>query len=638
MGRAMRVLEFEVENYRSFKSKQTLKLSSGLNIIIGPNGGGKTNLFDGLAIFLRQALIAKSTIGPRGVQNGIPRREVTANDQLRTLQLERHNDGAELPQTFRMLLEVTATDVQGMMRIYDTIDEMSQYASDIAGWGYKFAKTWTPDIMPQAGYRVEIRLENGSLLHDGSDAPSVAYIAFLRNFENDALLRGERGEHSLAFPLIYLPSHRSREGVSDSIQLSAGQSLHDQKKNTEAVYSKSPNITYQYLAMQKLVTMYRDTVDCEGGDRQKFDASPEVRQLTKGLAALGYTWDVEVRDRYANQYEIILRRDGKRVRIDQLSTGEASMLSFVEIVYGLGVTGALILIDEPELHLHPSWQEKVRDILRYLADDTGNQIIAATHSPGFVSEDTITNVNRVYLRGQESSIQELNSVELPGRSKLFRMVNLQNNAKLFFAKNVLLVEGPSDELVVRRLMRQLAISPDELEVVSVGGKSMFASYQSLLTALNVPHAIMADRDYLNEIGDDGIKAMFKVDGKAVRDKVLSDPMSRDGDRIVELISNALESGDFQDARETWDYILSRRLELKPDLNEADKIALAGEIDRLARQKVFVLTEGEIENYLPEGIGKDMTNLVNSLSGDDFCDLMEPARREELEGIIKRAIA
>jgi energy-coupling factor transporter ATP-binding protein EcfA2 len=156
----MRVLEFEIENYRSFKKKQMLRLSEGLNIIIGPNGGGKTNLFDALAIFLRHALIAKPVIGPRGFQNGVPRREVAPNDQLRNFQLERHNDGPADSQTLRMLLEVTATDVVGMTRILNTLDEMSAYASDIAGWSYNFAKTWTPDSLPPEGYRVEVRLEN----------------------------------------------------------------------------------------------------------------------------------------------------------------------------------------------------------------------------------------------------------------------------------------------------------------------------------------------------------------------------------------------------------------------------------------------------------------------------------------------
>ena len=633
----MRVLEFEITNYRSFRAKQTLRIGPGFNVIIGPNGGGKTNLFDALALFLRKVLIAKSTIGPRGIQNGVPQRQTTPHSELSQLPMEKHNEGADEPQVFRIVLEVTSSDVAGMRKIFETRDEMTAYASDIVGWSYEFAKIWTRDSLPAAGHLLDIRLEDGSLIYDTDDERSVAYLAYLQNFENDALLRGERGEYSLAFPLIYLPSHRSREGVSDSIQLSGGQSLHEQKKNTEGTFSKSPNITYQYLAMQKLVTSYRQMVDREGGDRKKFDNLREVRQLTKGLNALGYQWHIELRDLNNNQYDVVLERNGKRTRVDQLSTGESAMLSFIEIVYGLGVSGALILIDEPELHLHPSWQEKVRDILRNLADETGNQIVIATHAPGFVSENTIANVNRVFIRNRESAVQELNSINLPARSKLFRMVNLQNNAKLFFAKNLLLVEGPSDELVVRRLMWRLQISPDELEVVFVGGKGMFASYILLLEALGVSHAIMADRDYLIEAGAEQVKGLFAIDAKAVRDKVLLDPLSKDGNHMVEVISNAVASGDFTQAMTVWEYILHHRLELRIDLSEEEKAIVIKEIDQLAAQNIFILREGEIEDYLPTNVGKDMVRLIDFLERDDFYDQMEPGPRAEIEHIIRRSI-
>jgi len=75
--------------------------------------------------------------------------------------------------------------------------------------------------------------------------------------------------------------------------------------------------------------------------------------------------------------------------IDQLSTGEK------QIVFRAGfllrdLSSALtsvILIDEPELSLHPDWQEKILGFYAsLLSDETGKhpQIIAATHSPFIV--------------------------------------------------------------------------------------------------------------------------------------------------------------------------------------------------------------------------------------------------------------
>lgn len=46
---------------------------------------------------------------------------------------------------------------------------------------------------------------------------------------------------------------------------------------------------------------------------------------------------------------------------------------------------ALILIDEPEISLHPTWQEKLADFFWDCHKDGGNEFVFATHSPTFVS-------------------------------------------------------------------------------------------------------------------------------------------------------------------------------------------------------------------------------------------------------------
>ncbi|HAT8810715.1 TPA: AAA family ATPase, partial [Legionella pneumophila] len=52
----MRIKRLEVENVRSFLDKAELILDGKISIIIGPNGGGKTNLLDILVIMLRRYL------------------------------------------------------------------------------------------------------------------------------------------------------------------------------------------------------------------------------------------------------------------------------------------------------------------------------------------------------------------------------------------------------------------------------------------------------------------------------------------------------------------------------------------------------------------------------------------------------
>jgi len=70
--------------------------------------------------------------------------------------------------------------------------------------------------------------------------------------------------------------------------------------------------------------------------------------------------------------------------IDELSTGEKTLLSKIMYLYFKDYKDKVILIDEPELSLHPSWQNKVLKIYENFALKNNCQIIIATHSPHII--------------------------------------------------------------------------------------------------------------------------------------------------------------------------------------------------------------------------------------------------------------
>ncbi|MCB9746222.1 MAG: ATP-binding protein [Alphaproteobacteria bacterium] len=69
--------------------------------------------------------------------------------------------------------------------------------------------------------------------------------------------------------------------------------------------------------------------------------------------------------------------DQRRCSIDQLSSGELELLTMAGTLILQDFDG-LLLIDEPELHLHPEWQRGLLDALRAMAPEA--QLILATHS------------------------------------------------------------------------------------------------------------------------------------------------------------------------------------------------------------------------------------------------------------------
>lgn len=91
--------------------------------------------------------------------------------------------------------------------------------------------------------------------------------------------------------------------------------------------------------------------------------------------------------------EIIMDREGINIKVNgsthglnELSSGERHLLTFLTIILLDGYSRDIILIDEPEISLNILWQEKLIDLITRLAPNT--QIIVASHSQSIVAGHT----------------------------------------------------------------------------------------------------------------------------------------------------------------------------------------------------------------------------------------------------------
>ncbi len=74
---------------------------------------------------------------------------------------------------------------------------------------------------------------------------------------------------------------------------------------------------------------------------------------------------------------------GVEFDINGLSSGEKQLFIRLLSLKSLEPEGCVILIDEPEISLHPSWQQRIVEVYQNIGRD--NQIIIATHSPHIIS-------------------------------------------------------------------------------------------------------------------------------------------------------------------------------------------------------------------------------------------------------------
>ncbi len=85
------------------------------------------------------------------------------------------------------------------------------------------------------------------------------------------------------------------------------------------------------------------------------------------------------RSRYV---EVYVHFEGRRISLDLASTG---MLQVIQILaYACFYRPPLLLLDEPDAHLHADSQSRLYDALRGLASETGTRILLASHSPQLI--------------------------------------------------------------------------------------------------------------------------------------------------------------------------------------------------------------------------------------------------------------
>lgn len=71
--------------------------------------------------------------------------------------------------------------------------------------------------------------------------------------------------------------------------------------------------------------------------------------------------------------------NGEKIYFDDLSNGEKQLYFRAISLYQLNINEGIILVDEPEDSMHPTWQKAI--ISLYQKIGTNNQVIVATHSP-----------------------------------------------------------------------------------------------------------------------------------------------------------------------------------------------------------------------------------------------------------------
>lgn len=206
-----------------------------------------------------------------------------------------------------------------------------------------------------------------------------------------------------------------------------------------------------------------------------------VRELSDGLRSL-----------FSLSLSLSLFRVEELIRIDAVKTGFKE--GFVE---GAAIV-TLFAIEEPENHLSPQYLGRIVSQLNELSENARAQVVLSSHSPSILGRVEPDNV-RYFLGNEVRRVSEVKNIPLPEDQgdESFKYVReaVRGFPELYFARLVILGEGPSEEIVFRRLFEASGTPLDHhfISVAPLGGRHV-NHFWRLLHGLSIPFLTVLDLD------------------------------------------------------------------------------------------------------------------------------------------------
>lgn len=675
----MKIKSIGISNILSFKSRNDIVAnpditfdvsgtSGNLHILIGPNGSGKSNFAEVLNQVFNKALFLATKLDEsylmwKSSGTSSPadfKKTMTMEANENNWGLPLHRESTNRNQKIRLVLGLNDHDISNLNFLLTHREDINQILELYCTPDISLPQNARPEIL-QTYTEVALQIEIdptvspiAQLTLENEHSAEIVFIKlYLQYFKvlQDLIKvynRYIKAPTDLEWPVLHetfvmLGSYRNYASVGGGIRVESNRSLqaiNQRLRNQSTRQSDGSSEPAVFEFVKRIVgnrfveLLYSDGLD-KGLDRlYKEEPLKSINQfLHKYLDITTEVYKPPTNDMSLEMF--FMRADGSRVNPTDLSSGQKEILHFIFTIYGFDLKHGVVIIDEPELHLHPQMQREYLKIIEDVRHKFDIQFILATHSPIFVNQTTIDHVCRFIFK--EGSTQIIIPSIEESEKNLTRILDLTNSAKIFFVNKAILVEGETDEYFFRFLLDQIQATGgqsgtdadlnwkdhvEDFEIFNIKGKGGRMTWTKFLEEFGLQVYFIGDWDNIKEVGSYNLKGYQAQHLQATQKaaKKTLDKGSADGAALSKLIELCIDDPSDENLAKLGalnDYIVSRHYpyaELIRYLKQNEQETwrqIEQDIESAYSRRIFILKLGELEDYIPLS-GKPLEYMI------EFC--------------------
>ena len=503
----MKINYLQISNILSFpyveniENAQRITLHDGLNIIIGENGAGKSTALEVINFLFKRVLYRQFSVNQDLVRR---RTTITADERRQILAPSNQNDYAG----FRLDPNWDSEDEEQRIRIALSFDEIDRenlrnlrthFTQIQTSIGLYSQHPMTDEGQDRDNYVLDVTLQrDGSSFvkqfqQDGQNF-GVTYLSDYHFFKEAIALHNLFNKDQPIPPLYesftIITSYRNYHDFQPSVSLRDAHADQQIRQIRSQDYNRSLNSSDQSeppifgLVRLQVAERHFDLMSQSKSEVERENAANDLdfmRSINDRLKIVNLEFKIRLIDLRTWQYsfEFLDTRRNKVIQdINSLSAGQKAIIHLVFEAYGRGdLKGGVVIIDEPEIHLHYQFQHEYLQVINDLNREQSCQYIFVTHSEALINSDTIGSVRRFSL--DLAGHTEICSPVLDTEQKtLIKIFDNTRSTYAFFAKKVVLVEGETDRYFIRSIIQARHRQLDqEIAVLHIGGKGEFYSME-----------------------------------------------------------------------------------------------------------------------------------------------------------------